>query len=280
MNWWKKTLAACAAVTVIGSGVAAPTASAQTDPFYVWRNDPVSKFLAAKPLAPAILHRVPGSWFDATRTPAYVTQAANRGRAVYGPGTPIFVGEGMCTVTAAGTDSAGRKVAITAGHCGGVGSPVVSADSRRLGRTGTVAHRNEYLDYAVIHLGENADITANYNGAPIRGAAAPPPVGHQICKNGYASGFTCGHVWQNLPAETVSQVCAMQGDSGAPVYVGDRVVGMINNSLLPPEINVACTTPLQGGFHAPTVSVHFGRVIEDLNKQPRHVAGHGFRFAR
>ena len=37
---------------------------------YVWRTDPVSKALAGKPMADKVLHRVPGSFFDAPRTPA------------------------------------------------------------------------------------------------------------------------------------------------------------------------------------------------------------------
>ena len=73
-------------------------------------------------------------------------QAAARGNALYGPGTPIYVGnnpgqEVMCTTTAAGYNDRGEKVALTAGHCGNVGDAVRSADSWQLGRTGT----SEYL---------------------------------------------------------------------------------------------------------------------------------------
>src|SRR5699024_833913 len=35
------------------------------DPNYRWMNDPVSKVMAGKPLEDWVLHRVPGSWFDA-----------------------------------------------------------------------------------------------------------------------------------------------------------------------------------------------------------------------
>ncbi|MBG6123242.1 S1 family peptidase [Corynebacterium aquatimens] len=269
------TLAAATMMT--GAVVSAPAAQAQNDPYYKWRTDPISKTMAGKPAAPGVLHRVPGSWFDANRVPDHVAHAAARGRAVYGPGAPILVGNGLCTVTVAGTDAAGRKVAITAAHCGGVGAPVVLADARQLGRTGTVAYRNEALDYAVIVLGRNADITNNYNGHAIRGVAAPPPPGARMCKNGFASGFTCGNAWFNRGVETISQVCAMGGDSGAPLFVGDRLVGMINGGILPPLLNLQCMTPLQGGFHAPTATVQFGPVLADLNSQ--RVPGSGFRFA-
>ncbi len=40
-----------------------------------------------------------------------------RGKSLYGPGTPLYVNQDtMCTLTAAGTDAAGRKVGLTAGH--------------------------------------------------------------------------------------------------------------------------------------------------------------------
>ena len=93
--------------------VAAPQANAQVDPNYQWRTDPAAKVLAGKPFAPGVLHRVPGSWFDAQRANPGAKQAASRGRALYGPGAPIYVGlYGMCTVTAVGTDGAGRQVCL------------------------------------------------------------------------------------------------------------------------------------------------------------------------
>lgn len=267
--------AALAALTV----VAAPQVQAQTDPNYQWRTDPASKVLAGKPFADGVLHRVPGSWFDAQRANPGAARAAARGRALYGAGAPIYVGlYGMCTVAAVGTDGAGRKVALTAGHCGNVGDQVVAADSFAAGPTGRVARKNGALDYAVIALGPRADLTTSYNGTTIRSTGGAARTGDTLCKNGYATGVTCGMTWFADGVRNQSQVCAMAGDSGAPLYSGTRLVGMVNGSSIPQTANLACSTPLQGPIHAPTVSTNIDAIIRDLNAAPG--VGNGFRLAR
>lgn len=269
---------AAAALTAL-TLVAAPQVQAQTDPNYHWRTDPASKVLAGKPFADGVLHRVPGSWFDAQRANPGAAQAAARGRALYGAGAPIYVGlYGMCTVAAVGTDGAGRKVALTAGHCGNVGDQVVAADSFAAGPTGRVARKNGALDYAVIELGPRADLTASYNGTTIRSTGGAARTGDTLCKNGYATGVTCGMTWIADGVRNQSQVCAMAGDSGAPLYSGTRLVGMVNGSSIPQTANLACSTPLQGPIHAPTVSTNIDAIIRDLNARPG--VGNGFRLAR
>lgn len=259
--------------------VAAPQANAQVDPNYQWRTDPAAKVLAGKPFAPGVLHRVPGSWFDAQRANPGAKQAASRGRALYGPGAPIYVGlYGMCTVTAVGTDGAGRKVALTAGHCGNVGDQVVASDSFAAGPTGRVARKNGAMDYAVIELGPRADLTASYNGTTIRSTGGSVRTGEQLCKNGYASGVTCGINWMTDGVRQQSQVCAMAGDSGAPLYSGTRLVGLVNGSSIPRNANLQCMSPLQGPIHSPTVSTSIDAIIRDLNAAPG--VGNGFRLAR
>lgn len=257
----------------------APQAEAQTDPNYQWRTDPASKVLAGKPFADGVLHRVPGSWFDAQRANPAAQQAAARGRALYGAGAPIYVGQfGMCTVAAVGTDGAGRKVALTAGHCGNIGDPVVASDSFAAGPTGRIARKNGALDYAVIELGPRADLTASYNGTTIHSTGGATHTGDTLCKNGYASGVTCGVTWFSDGVRNQSQVCAMAGDSGAPLYSGTRLVGLINGSSIPQFANVACSTPLQGPIHTPTASTNIDAIIRDLNAAPG--VGNGFRLAR
>ncbi|WP_297851487.1 S1 family peptidase [uncultured Corynebacterium sp.] len=274
-----KIRAMAAAALAVLTLVAAPTANAQVDPNYKWRNDPVSKVLAGKPFADRVLHRVPGSWFDAQRANPGAKQAAARGRALYGAGAPIYVGMyGMCTVSAVGTDGAGRKVALTAGHCGNIGDPIVASDSFAAGPTGRIVRKNGALDYAVIELGPRADLTASYNGTTIRSTGGAVRTGDQLCKNGYASGKTCGMVWVAAGPRHQSQVCAMAGDSGAPLYAGTRLVGLINGSSIPQAANLSCSTPLQGPIHAPTVSTSIDAIIRDLNSAPG--VGNGFRLAR
>ena len=46
----------------------------QVDPNYVWRNDLFSKIAAGKPFQDLVLHRAPGSFFDAPRVPEESTR--------------------------------------------------------------------------------------------------------------------------------------------------------------------------------------------------------------
>ena len=271
-----KTLAALAAAALISASAVtgAPAASATpagnanpADPNYIWKNDPASKFLAGKPFADKVLHRVPGSLHDAPRIPAEATKAQARGNALYGPGTPILVGKAptdlVCTVAVAGFNDKGEKVALTAGHCAkNVGDPVVNADARALGVTGTVTEINRELDYALITLAPKTEVTRTYDGLTINHLGSAPILpGNRVCKKGVASGVTCGPTWYDYNVMNINQVCAMQGDSGAPLYVGDRLVGLVNGGMFPHPFALACHTPLQGPIHAPTGSARADAVV-------------------
>lgn len=259
-------------------GLLPAVANAQVDPNYHWKTDISSKFLAGKPLANQVLHRVPGSYFDATPVNPAAREALGRGKSLYGPGAPIYVGQyGMCTVTAVGTDATGRRVALTAGHCGNVGDPVSAADSLEAGYSGRVVRKNAALDYLVIELGPNTELTASYNGTTIRSLGGGVALGNTLCKNGYATGITCGITWASDHSLQIAQICAMAGDSGAPVYAGERLVGMVKGGIFPSQLNLSCRSPLQGAFHAPTASRPIDSVIADLNAAPG--PGQGFRLA-
>lgn len=263
----RRFAAAAAALTIAASVLGVPAATAQTqDPNYVWRDDVISKTLSGKPFADRVLRRVPGSLHDAPRIPTEASQAHARGNALYGPSTPIFVGnpghELFCTVAVAGYDNAGRKIAVTAGHCGNVGDPVTSADARSLGPTGRISHVDRNLDYAVIALAPNTEVTRTYSGVTINHiGSAPLAPGTSVCKKGVASGYTCGITWYDWQTMNINQVCAMQGDSGAPLFVGDRLVGLVNGGMVPPPLALACHTPLQGPIHAPTGSARADAVF-------------------
>lgn len=232
-------------------------------PNYHWTEDLQSQIMAGR--AGAILHRVAGSWFNAPDIPQESKDAQARGKSLYGPGTPLFVGPStLCTLAVAGIDGQGRMVGITAGHCGGVGDAVASADSWEVGVSGTVVKVNPQLDYAVIEFGSNAEVTRSYNGVTIN--ALGGPIGNQqtLCKQGVASGWTCGPSWQTGSVYNTSQVCAMQGDSGSPLLIGDRFVGLISGGTLPvPEWS--CRTPLQGSAHSPTSGPIADVILADLN---------------
>lgn len=251
-----------------------------TDPNYRWRNDVVSKTLAGKPQANYVLHRVPGVWFDAPRTPEKSNKVMTQGKSLYGPGTPIYVGKDtMCTMAVAGYDNAGRKVGLTAGHCGKEGDQVSSADSWQVGPTGTIVSRNEKLDYSVVELGSKAEVTRSYNGVKVNQIAKRGPrSGDVACKRGVATGTTCGVTYTSGKSIQVNHVCATVGDSGAPLLVRGRLVGFVSRGLLPQQINPSCKTPLQGALHSPTVGTNMGAVMADLDR--RGGVGAGFRLPR
>lgn len=254
-----------------------PEEQAGLDQNYRWVNDPVSRVMAGKPFADWILHRVPVSWFDAPRIPEESMVVQEQGVSLYGPGTPIVVGKSkMCTIGVVGTDAEGRKVGITAGHCGDPGEKVWSADSWQVGASGTIVTSNKLHDYSVVELGSNTQITRSYNGVTVNSIGGPARPGEILCKQGVATGHTCGNVWTSDAEIHISQLCAMVGDSGAPVMAGDRMVGLISGGVLSDQ-RFSCRTPLQGQLFMPTVSTSMDTVLRDLDS--RGGVGAGFRLA-
>lgn len=245
-------------------------------PNYHWRNDTSSQVLASSVGGP-VLQRVQGSYFDAPDIPQESRDAQAQGYSLYGPGTPIFVGESMmCTLGVTGYDAAGRMVGLTAGHCGQPGDVVMSADSWEIGRSGTIVSSNAAQDFSVIEFGNNARISNSYNGFRVHSVGgAAPAVGQNLCKQGVATGHSCGNVWTANDAMTIAQVCAMQGDSGAPVMRGGQMVGMVSGGLLP-YYQLQCQTPLQGQMFMPTVITNMNAVLGILNDSGG--VGAGFRL--
>lgn len=248
------------------------------DPNYVWRNDMFSKVAAGKPFEEFVLHRAPGSYFDAPRVPEESNQSMTGGKSLYGPGTPIYINDQtMCTLTMAGTDAEGRKVGLTAGHCANVGDSVASADSWQVGPTGTVVSKSDELDYAVIELGSDAEVTNSYNGVTATGVGGTVNPGDVVCKRGVATGTTCGMTFMNGNNIQLNQVCATVGDSGAPVFKDGRIVGSISGGYQPGNVGVSCVSPLQGALHVPTVVSDSKAVVADMNR--RGGVGAGFTLA-
>lgn len=268
---------------VVPAASAAPTAPAplgaadySMDPHAV-ADDPVSKVLGATP--DPVHERVDGVWFSSPTAPAEAERIAADGRALMGPGTPIVVGDGsVCTLTAAGRDAAGRSIGITAGHCGAAGAPVRSMDAAEAGVVGTVDRVDATFDYAVLVLTSRAVVSATYGDTHLAGIGPLPGPGQMACKQGIATGRTCGPTWiQGAPGSAASprastQICAAPGDSGAPVFVGDRLVAMVKGADHAP----ACTTPLQGPLFAPTVVTSFQAQLDDMNLHDE--PGRGFQL--
>lgn len=244
-------------------------------PNYRIRTDLQAQVMAATP--GEVLHRVPGSWFNQPAVPAEAKASEAEGKALFGPGTPIYLGQdSMCTLAVTGTDADGRKVGITAGHCGEPGDAVRSADSFWVGDAGTVVVNGSNDDYSVIEFGSNAEISNSYNGVTVDSIGGGTTNMQEVCKSGVATGFTCGLVWSADERMTMSQVCAMQGDSGAPVLAGRRIVGLVSGGVLP-NYDLACQTPLQGPLFMPSLSVNMDRVLEEMDQS--NGPGRGFTLA-
>ena len=217
-------------------------------------------------------HRIPGHYFTSPGIPQ--AQRAAAPNVLAGPSMPIYVGNNICTLAVVGYDKAGNKVCITAGHCGKPGAPVTSMDSERAGQIGTVV-RNGYPDYAVIKFNNKVRLTRSYNNVHLNALGGPTPGSlQQMCKTGVATGTSCGPMLAISGPFLVSHLCGSVGDSGAPIYVGNRLIGIINGGVanLP-----SCATPLQGPFHAPTAGAAWNVIAADLNAAGG--VGAGFRLA-
>jgi hypothetical protein len=216
--------------------------------------------LAAAVVAPAAL-AVPGPAMAAGKVPI-------------GGGAGIIVeGESYCTLTAIGYDRTGALVGFTSAHCGGPGARVASEVDEDSGVIGTMVAGNDALDYAVIRFDpEKVAPVSNWNGFAIDGLGPDPAFGQVACKLGRTTGYSCGVTWGpgTEPGTIVNQVCGQPGDSGAPVTVNNRLVGMIHGAFsdgLP--TCVIKYIPL----HTPAVTMSMGAILGDLAAKNRPGAG-------
>lgn len=195
------------------------------------------------------------------------------GTAVAAPTTPLGGGSGIviddqveCTLTTIGRDNGGRLIGITAGHCGDPGAVVKSEAAMNAGVLGRFVKSNHVLDYAVIEFDAGKVVPINRVGnTTITGVGNPAQFPNIVCKEGRTTGNTCGLAYGDIfgtNAETWSQMCVVEGDSGAPVVIGSRLVGMVNAYLL-----AACI--------GPEVGTNISTIFNDLNAGGG--AGAGFR---
>ncbi|MEU3009235.1 serine protease [Nocardia asteroides] len=192
---------------------------------------------------------------------------AQPGPPVIGGGSGIVIDNMFeCTVTTVGYDGAGRLVGLTAGHCGDAGASVTAEVDRGYGEIGRFAYSNNELDYAVIEFTPGRITPVNRIGnVTITGVGGPAQFPTIVCKEGRTTGNTCGITWGDVfqtNTETWSQMCVVEGDSGAPVVVGSTLVGMVNAYLA-----VAC--------FGPEVGTNMSAIMNDVNG--RGGVGAGFR---
>jgi hypothetical protein len=202
------------------------------------------------------------------------TDAAAADKVALGGGAGIVVnGQTLCTLTGIGNDNQGNLVGFTSAHCGGPGAEVAAEQAQAAGTLGVMVAGNDALDYAVIKF-DPAKVTpvSNYNGFQISGIGPDPVFGQIACKLGRTTGYSCGVTWGSgeQPGTILSQICGRPGDSGAPVTVGNQLVGMIHGAFS--EELPACVIkyiPL----HTPAVAESITAILADLAAKGRPGAG-------
>ena len=202
--------------------------------------------------------------------------------ALAGPDDMVPIGGGAgiiidtntyCTLTAIGNDNTGALIGFTSAHCGGPGAQVTSEAAPDRGPIGTMVTGNDGLDYAVIRF-DPAKVTpvSNWNGFAINGIGPDPAFGQVACKLGRTTGYSCGVTWGpgEQPGTIVNQVCGKPGDSGAPVTVNNKLVGMIHGAFT--DAIPTCIIkyiPL----HTPAVTMSINAILADLAAKDRPGTG-------
>nr|WP_183373157.1 S1 family peptidase [Gordonia humi] len=200
-------------------------------------------------------------------------------RATIGGGSGIVIANNaLCTMTAVGHDRAGRLVGLTAAHCGGVGNTIRSERNRAAGVIGTIVTRSPSLDVAVIRLDPSRVHAVRQVGkARIHKVGVYPRPLSNVCKAGRTTGFTCGPTLVHDGPETLSYVCADHGDSGGPIIVAGRLVGMLNGALRiagPGSPSIPCVDPAIP-LYSPMIATKMTDILRPLNQT--NFVGAGFR---
>jgi hypothetical protein len=191
-----------------------------------------------------------------------------------GGGSGLVVnGETLCTLTAIGRDNQGNLIGFTSAHCGGPGAVVAAEGAQNAGVVGTMVAGNEILDYAVIKF-DPAKVAplSSVNGFRIDGLGPDPTFGEVACKLGRTTGYSCGVTWGpgEQPGTIVNQVCGQPGDSGAPVTVNNRLVGMIHGAFS--EDLPTCVVKFIP-LHTPAVTMSFNTQLADITAKGRPGSG-------
>ena len=199
---------------------------------------------------------------------------ANADPVTLGGGSGIVVnGEAYCTLTAIGHDNRGDLVGFTSAHCGGPGAVVAAEGHEDQGTVGEMVAGNDGLDYAVIRF-DPAKVTPtnNVDGFVIDGLGPDPAFGEIACKLGRTTGYSCGVTWGpgKDPGTIVNQVCGQPGDSGAPVTVNNKLVGMIHGAFS--EDLPTCVVKFIP-LHTPAVTMSFTTQLADIEAKSRPGSG-------
>ena len=201
-------------------------------------------------------------------------QAAPGDKVAIGGGAGIVIdGDTYCTLTAIGNDNTGALVGFTSAHCGGPGAQVASESAPDAGVLGTMVAGNDGLDYAVIRFDPAKVVpVSNWNGFVINGIGPDPAFGQVACKLGRTTGYSCGVTWGpgEEPGTIVNQVCGRPGDSGAPVTVNNRLVGMIHGAF---SDSIPTCIIKYIPLHTPAITMSINAILADLAAKSRPGAG-------
>lgn len=191
-----------------------------------------------------------------------------------GGGSGIVIdGDAYCTLTTIGHDHNGDLVGFTSAHCGGPGAVVAVEGAEDVGQVGTMVAGNDALDYAVIRFApDKVTPVDNVNGFVIDGLGPDPTFGEVACKLGRTTGYSCGVTWGpgQDPGTIVNQVCGQPGDSGAPVTVDNKLVGMIHGAFT--EDLPTCVVKFVP-LHTPAVTMSFNTQLADITAKNRPGTG-------
>jgi len=191
-----------------------------------------------------------------------------------GGGSGLVVnGSTLCTLTAIGHDNRGALVGFTSAHCGGPGATVAAEGFDEAGVLGVMVAGNDMLDYAVIEFDPAKVQPVNgINGFRIDGIGSDPVFGEIACKLGRTTGHSCGVTWGpgKEPGTIVNQVCGAPGDSGAPVTVNNRLVGMIHGAF---SENLPTCVVKFIPLHTPAVTMSINTQLADIAAKNRPGTG-------
>ena len=201
-------------------------------------------------------------------------QAAPDDKVMIGGGAGIVIdGDTYCTLTSIGNDNTGALVGFTSAHCGGPGAQVAAEAAPDAGVLGTMVAGNDGLDYAVIRFNPaRVAPVSNWNGFAINGIGPDPAFGQVACKLGRTTGYSCGVTWGpgEEPGTIVNQDCGRPGDSGAPVTVNNRLVGMIHGAF---SDSIPTCIIKYIPLHTPAVTMSINSILADLTAKGRPGAG-------
>ena len=130
---------------------------------------------------------------------------------------------------------------VTAGHCGGVGSPTTGSGAAQGTFRGSSFPGN---DYAWVQTNSNwvpRPVVNNYGGGTVNVAGSrEAAVGSSVCRSGRTTGWRCGtitgrDVTVNYSGQLVyglvaSSACAQPGDSGGSFLAGDQAQGVTSGA--------------------------------------------------